>query len=355
MLLDTQSDRVSNGSHEVDISVVITTYNRCAILPAAIESVLRQNASDLKYELIVVDNNSTDKTRQVVESFGTEEHKNVRYIFEAKQGAAHGRNAGIAIARGKVIAFMDDDVRARMDWLFNIKQAFDASPHIECVGGRILPNWSSEPSPWLTTDHWGPLAIADYGDQTVFSSANIPICWSTSNISFRRTVFDRIGGFCGDFLRCQDRELMCRFISGGGQMMYDPNVVVTTEIPEERLTKAYHRKWHGTCGRYHALMRLYDRMDRNGRIFAEPLEMVRLFGAPGFLYRELFNECCNWVRVSIRRHESLSFKHENRVRYLIGYIRESSRSELRSKKGAFGEVLRFIKAMVHKKTHPSAN
>jgi glucosyl-dolichyl phosphate glucuronosyltransferase len=339
-------------SDHVDISVVITTYNRCAMLPAAIESMLRQDAPDVNYEIIIVDNNSTDDTRQVVESFITRGHRNVRYIFEANQGPSHGRNAGIANAKGRIIAFTDDDVRPAMDWLSNIKRAFDSNPDVECVGGKILPEWPTDPPAWLTGDHWGPLAIADYGNSTILSAPNTPICWSTSNIAFRSTVFDRIGGFSGTFMRCQDRELMCRFMRDGRQMMYVPEVAVTAEVIAERLTKAYHRKWHMTTGKYHALMRLYERLGQDGQILAEPLETVRLFGAPAFLYRECVNECARWLREIVRRHESLSFKHENRVRYLLAYIKESYRRERASQQGArFAEVLRFVKAMLHKKTH----
>ena len=339
-------------SDHVDISVVISTYNRCAMLPAAIESILQQNAPEVIYEVIIVDNNSTDDTRRVVESFIRQGHQNVRYVFEAKQGPSHGRNAGIANARGRIVAFTDDDVRPATDWLSNIKRAFDSNPDVECVGGKILPRWPTDPPAWLTSDHWGPLAIADYGNSIIFSAPNTPICWSTSNISFRSAVFDRIGGFSGAFMRCQDRELMCRFMRDGGRMMYVPDVVVTADVIAERLTKAYHRTWHMTTGKYHALMRLYERMGPDGRILAEPLETVRLFGAPAFLYRESINECGHWLLEIIRRRESLSFKHQNRVRYLLAYIKESYRREHASQKGTrLVEVLRFVKAMLHKKTH----
>lgn len=342
-------------SNEVHISVVISTYNRCEILPAAIESILRQNAPELEYELIVVDNNSTDNTRAVVESFISQGHRQVRYVFEPKKGPSHGRNAGIANARGVIIAFTDDDVLPETDWLSNIKRAFDDNPEVECVGGKILPRWRIEPPAWLTTDHWGPLAIADYGDRTILSAANTPICWSTSNLSFRAKVFDRIGGFSGEFLRSQDRELMCRFMRDGGRMMYIPNAVVTTEVPADRLTKAYHRRWHKTSGKYHALMRLHEGMGPQGQMLTEPIEPVRLFGVPGFLYRQFINECGQWLVATLRRQESLSFKHENRVRYWLAYMKESYQRDLALRKGTrVAEFLRFVKAMLHKRTHSTS-
>ncbi|HET9786097.1 MAG TPA: glycosyltransferase, partial [Pyrinomonadaceae bacterium] len=116
---------------KTDITVVISTFNRCEMLPAAIESVLTQEASGVSYELIVVDNNSTDSTKQVVHSFINQGHQNLRYVFEPQQGLSYGRNAGIKNARGAIIVFFDDDVRAHPDWLSNIKRAFDLYTEID--------------------------------------------------------------------------------------------------------------------------------------------------------------------------------------------------------------------------------
>ena len=341
-----------SNSDSVEISVVISTYNRCAILPATIESILRQRTPELTYEVIIVDNNSTDATKQVVEWFVGRGHRNVRYVFEAKQGPSHGRNAGIANAKGEIIAFTDDDVCVEKNWLLNIKRAFDSYTNVDCVGGKILPLWTSETPVWLTTDHWSPLAIADYGDRIILPPAKIPICWSTSNISFRARVFERIGGFNPDFIRSQDRELMWRFLRDGGQPVYVPDVVVTTDVPAVRLTKAYHRAWHKTTGKYHALMRLYERTGPDGSVLDKPMETARLFGVPGFLYRELMNEGWRWLLAVFLRHESHSFKHENRIRYLLAYMDETyHRATALQKGGRFREVLRFLKALLTKRTH----
>jgi glycosyltransferase involved in cell wall biosynthesis len=339
-------------SDHVEISVVISTYNRCALLPAAIESVLRQNTPDLNYELIIVDNNSTDETKQLVESFIARGHRNVRYVFEPKQGPSHGRNAGIVNAKGDIVAFTDDDVCVEKDWLLKIKRTFDSYTNVDCVGGKILPRWTCEIPVWLTTDHWAPLAVADYGDRIILPPAKTPVCWSTSNISFRARVFDRIGGFSPDFMRSQDRELMWRFLRDGGQLIYVPDVVVSTNVPAKRLTKAYHRGWHKMSGKYHALMRLYERTGPNGQVLDEPIETPRLFGVPGFLYRELMNEGSRWFLAIIRRQESLSFKHENRIRYLLAYMSETyDRASALHRGARFAEVLRFLKALLTKKTH----
>ncbi|HVG21181.1 MAG TPA: glycosyltransferase family A protein, partial [Blastocatellia bacterium] len=125
------------GEH-FDVSVVITTYNRCDLLSGALESVLGQKAGDVRFEVIVVDNNSKDGTRQVVESLMGSSNPGLKYIFEGRQGISHGRNAGIRNATAPIIAFTDDDVRVGLDWVSAIKRAFDEHPEADFVGGKIL-------------------------------------------------------------------------------------------------------------------------------------------------------------------------------------------------------------------------
>src|SRR5690349_13182463 len=142
---------------EVEISVVVGTYNRSKLLAAALDSLLDQSGAP-PHEIIIVDNNSNDSTRELVQSRIAEGPSNLRYLFEPKQGTSHARNTGILNARGSIIAFTDDDVRVASDWVANLKREFDAHPEAEFLGGRILPRWKTAPPDWLTRDHWWPLA-----------------------------------------------------------------------------------------------------------------------------------------------------------------------------------------------------
>jgi glycosyltransferase involved in cell wall biosynthesis len=250
---------------KTDITVVISTFNRCEMLPAAIESVLTQQASGLSYELIVVDNNSTDSTKQVVHSFISQGHPNLKYVFEPKQGLSYGRNAGITNARGAIVVFFDDDVRAHPDWLSNIKRAFDLYTEIDCVAGKILPNWKNDPPPWLTTDHWTPLALQDHGNVPLCADQERPLPLAGANLAFRRRVFqDAL--FSPDFPRGQDLEFLVRFWRAGGRAMYVPDVMVFADVQPERLTKHFHRQWHASNGRFNSLMRLGEHVGSDGRI-----------------------------------------------------------------------------------------
>ena len=332
-----------------DITVVLSTYNRCELLPAAIESVLEQETNGFSYEVLVVDNNSNDSTRQVAESFISQGHQNLKYLFEPKQGLSHARNMGVAHAQGAIIVFVDDDVRAQRDWLLNIKKAFDSYNDVQCVGGKILPTWNTDPPTWLNSDHWGPLALQDYGEAPLYADDQKPLCLAGANMSFRREVFqDAL--FSPDFPRAQDLEFLVRFWRGGGRALYVPDAVVFAEVQTERLTKAYHRKWHATNGSFNSLMRLGDLVGSNGQITDNLPSVVKLFDAPAFLYRELLGECAQLVVTTVRGRESLSFKHENKVRYLISYIKRRYQNDFASRNGShLVEVGRFIKAILQKK------
>ena len=136
------------------VTVIIATYNRAAMLPEALESVLTQEADGVRYEVIIVDNNSPDQTRAVVESYIARGHTNLRYLFEGQQGVAHARNTALAHARAPIVAFTDDDVRVAPGWVASIKRSLDEHPEVGLCGRKVLPRWSQEPPAWMTWAHW---------------------------------------------------------------------------------------------------------------------------------------------------------------------------------------------------------
>src|SRR3712207_267108 len=146
------------------LSVVISTYNRADLLPGAIGGGLSQVDGTPPFELIVVDNRSTDGTKSVVEGF-TASDPRVRYVYEPQQGLSPARNAAVRAWRAAILAFTDDDVRVPGDWVRGIVRAFEEWPGADVVGGKVLPDWPSAPPAWLTPEHWAPLALVDYGDE----------------------------------------------------------------------------------------------------------------------------------------------------------------------------------------------
>jgi glucosyl-dolichyl phosphate glucuronosyltransferase len=335
------------GEH-ADVAVVISTWNRCDELRATLEAMLSQDTSACRYQVIVADNNSTDGTRELVESLAKRAHGKLRYVFERQQGVSYGRNAAIGIAQAPIIAFTDDDVLVAKDWVANIKRAFDSNPDIDYVTGKMLPIYDAEPPPWLARDNVGPCVLRDRGNKPIYS---VPGCffpgWATANIAFRRDVFDRIGLFSGDFPRGQDLELIVRLWRANGRGMYAPDVVVSHHIPVERLTKGYHRMWHTREGDIRSRIRFREIFDAHGRVMSEIPRSPTMFGVPAFMYRELAIDSACWLAAVVRRDESVAFARESKLRQTVSYMRTRFRECARERKRSLiAEILAFGSALL---------
>ena len=307
-------------SRDPELSIAICTYNRPVLLRSAVETLLQQPASDLHYEVIVIDNNSTPETQAVVEELARSDSR-VRYVKESRQGNAYARNTGVAEARAPIVAFLDDDVVVRGKWLETIKQTF-AETDAEFIGGKVLPRWEEPPPEWLTESHWAPIAALDYGDKTFSITPANPVCLLTANIAFRREVFDRHGGFSANVQRAgdsigslEDHEFLTRLIRAGVAGLYVPELVVEAHVGRERMTKAYHRRWHTGHGHFYAVMRDPE-WERSS---------FRLVGVPGHLYKETARQTANWLFSFLKGNRDAAFTHECRVRFFRGFFRQRRR------------------------------
>ena len=297
----------------------MSTYNRGQLLGDAIGSVLAQRPRpNLSYELLVVDNNSTDGTRQIIEGFAHGDAR-VHYVFEPRQGLSFARNAGIRVSRAPLVAFTDDDVRVDAGWVESIVRAFDEHPEAGMVGGRVLPIWPSPPPSWLTRDHWAPLALADHGDRILAVTPNNPICLIGANVAYRRGLFEAVGMFQSDFQRVkdgvgslEDHDFLLRLLRHGYTGIYDPRIEVHAEIQPDRLDRSYHRRWHTGHGHFHALLRS-EAMERT--------TVGRIAGVPAHLYRQALADVTGWIAGKLTANEARAFRHELRLRFFRGFVR----------------------------------
>jgi glycosyltransferase involved in cell wall biosynthesis len=307
-----------DGGDQPVVSVIVSTYNRADMLGDALASVLAQQPGSAPFEVVVVDNNSSDATAAIVREAAIRDSR-VRALFEPCQGLSHARNAGIAAARGRILTFTDDDVRAEPDWIDAIVRAFDESPDAAFVGGKVLPDWPCVPPAWLTRAHWAPLALADYGEGRLDVSSDHAICLVGANLSVRRDVFDCVGAFAAGLQRvkdgigsCEDHEFQLRCLRAGKRGVYDPRIVIHADVQPNRLTQEYHRRWHTGHGHFHAVM--HD----------EGLERSRLgtvWGVPAHLYRQAAGDLVGWAAARIRRQPERAFAHELRWRFFHGFWR----------------------------------
>jgi len=303
-----------------DFSVVIPTLNRADLLRPLLDSLLMQCADGVEYEILVVDNGSHDRTRAVVEEYAAADQR-LLYVYEPRPGVSYARNAGIELARAPIIAFVDDDVEAAPDWLMSLKRAFNEHPDADCVGGRVRPRWRTPRPAWLTSDHVGAIAVQDRPHFFTVGPHHASPCLLTANLACRRSVFDDIGLFSPAFRRGQDRELQMRMWRAGKTGVYCPYVEVIVEPPPERLVKDYHRRWHATTAKYHALMWYRDTLDRNGRLMPLPDARRTLFGTPLFIYREWFAHLAGWLASLLTVRRTRRFYHETRLWYGANFVR----------------------------------
>jgi glycosyltransferase involved in cell wall biosynthesis len=307
----------------MDISVVMSTYNRCHLLDQDIEALLNQQTDGLTYEVILVDNNSTDKTAAKIASYA-ERDSRIRYIFEGRQGVAYGRNAGIAAARADVIAFCDDDVYVARDWLQRIHNALARYPDAEFVGGKVLPVWQQPPPAWIMMT-MGPLALQDYGEEPMRTSMDNARCLVSACLAVRRRALDKAGLFPLQTQRIkdgvgssEDYEWELAVWKYGGHGMYVPDIICYCEVPASRLVKAYHRRWHLGHGKFNALAR---RRDLEGGRW-------RFLDVPAFVYRQIVAAVFGLIAQSFKGNSAAAFEQENYLLFYLGFIRERWKAQL---------------------------
>jgi glycosyltransferase involved in cell wall biosynthesis len=211
------------------ISVCICTYNRSESLRRTLDSLAGQNNINFNtIEVLVVDNNCTDGTTSVVDTFRG--RLPVRRVTENRQGLAHARNRAVAEFRGDFLLFTDDDVRLSLGWLAAYQDAIQRFPGAGYFGGRILPDWGQGRPRWIGLEPLplidGVLVWFDHGVETREFSATDPPPFG-ANFAVKRDLFEKVGLFRTDLGtggmglgRGEETEFLMRARSCGGNGVY---------------------------------------------------------------------------------------------------------------------------------------
>jgi glucosyl-dolichyl phosphate glucuronosyltransferase len=233
-------------SEMLKISVIICTYNRSAYISDAMESLYNQTLSKNAYEVIVVNNNSTDNTQQICESFiALHMDANYSYFNEAKQGASFARNTGAKHAASPLLCFMDDDAVADKDYLERIVNFFDHYPDAGGLGGRIIPKYIPVEPKWMSHYVSSLVGHFHYSEVvTVFAANKYPL---ESNMIIRKIDFDAINGFSEALpgvvgnLRIggEGKDFFFRLKELGRTIYYDPAIRVQHVVETSKLTREY--------------------------------------------------------------------------------------------------------------------
>jgi glycosyltransferase involved in cell wall biosynthesis len=314
----------------MDATVLVATYNRAPLLDETLQSIrgLRV-APGRTWDVIVVDNNSTDGTRAVVERHARDFPVALRYLFEATQGRSSALNAGIAAAAGTIVAMTDDDVRVDAGWL---DAACDAllepdDPAVAYAGGPVSPLWETDPPAWLDLtrgDLWGTIAIQDHGDRTfVYEDARkVPL---GANMAARRSLFAKTGTFRADLGRSSGRlvlgqevpELLIRSRAAGFKGLYVPAMRVQHHIPARRLTREYFRRWWFGKGVSRSAMEQAQPVTELGVDLRRTPHVLRV---PRYMYGSAIRDAGGWLRHALQGRAADAFRHQMMLAYFAGYL-----------------------------------
>lgn len=233
-------------SKRIDISIVVCTYNRAGLLDRALKSLVAQQCpAGLEYEIVVVDDGSTDATAEVVREADRGSHHRVAYLRETGRGVSAARNTGVCAARGEWVAFTDDDQTADPAWLWNLWFA-QRETGAACVGGARTLELGAEVLRSLPRQTRLVLGeIPPVGGPHLCTRDSL-LC--TGNLLVRRDLVIRIGGFDETLMQGgEDTDLLLRLRGAGHVCWFTPNAVVRHIIPPYRLEEAY-LVWAATRG-----------------------------------------------------------------------------------------------------------
>jgi len=311
----------------LDATVLVATYNRAALLAELLDSLRAAAPSGLTWDVIVVDNNSSDETRQVVTSrIGGFPVPN-KYLFEPRQGKSVALTTGLAATDAAVVLFTDDDVRVSEHWLEASCGPILDDPTVDYTGGPVYPIWERPRPSWLDgerSDLWGTLAILDYGrDRFVFEDRRrVPL---GANMAVRRSLIDRIGGFdpalgrrANSLLGQEQAEFFCRSRAAGARGVYVPAASVRHHVPASRLTRDYFLRWWYWKGVSKALLEQRHPVTDTG---VDLTRVPTVAGVPRFLFGSAVRDLFGLVGAAVTFNGIEIMRRLSMLCYFTGYLK----------------------------------
>lgn len=292
------------------ISLVIATFNGATRIGTTLHSLLTQSLPSELWEAVVVNNNSTDTTAEVVAAFAAA-HPEVAVVLteESRQGLSYARNRGIEVARGEIIAIIDDDEIASPQLLADYLQFFDTHPEAVAAGGRIVPLYANGRPEWMSRHTERPIAgTLDLGDRVIpFPEGKY---FGGGNMALRRSAIEKYGAFNPalgrrgtTLLGGEEKELYARLHDAGEKVFYIPTAYIQHIIPESKLTRDYFE-------------RVCFRIGQS--------ERIRTKVAGGYAGR-LMSEVVKWVATIVLGTYHILTLHPARAKYLWIMRRQISR------------------------------
>jgi glycosyltransferase involved in cell wall biosynthesis len=230
----------------INFSIIVCTYNRCEYLKETIESIIESLRDRNDCELLIIDNNSTDQTNEIVKSFA--HLSSVKYFLETNQGLSHARNRGIKEAQGEIIVYLDDDIELPSNY-FDICDEIFKDAAILISGGKVLP-FKVEIPEWLPKKYYFLVSVYDLGNEPKFVKYLMG-----GNFAIRREVAKKIGSYSTELGRKgqslaggEEIDYQNRAKELGYKMFYHPEQNILHKI-NEKLNETYVLKYAFELGK----------------------------------------------------------------------------------------------------------
>jgi GT2 family glycosyltransferase len=302
------------------VSVIIATYSRATLLDECLQHLGAQHflAGD---EVIVIDNASIDDTPARVQRHQATFPVALHLLFESQPGKSHALTRGLAVAKGEILAFLDDDVNVGAGWLNAVRDAM-AESSIGLIGGRVLPRWESDVPDWVRhapAQHarlGAPLGLLEYPKDVVDLGFRTAL---GGNMAVRRDVLDVVGGFAahlgklrGTLLSGEDHELCQRVQRGGFKAVYEPRAVVYHWVPTKRARVRYFLHWFYWSGITNAILDGEAAGDGLGR----PSRLLQ----PSYLLRRAVLSALKAMMALVFGSRTTALSHAIDVAFATGYL-----------------------------------
>lgn len=313
------------GSQEdifFNVSVIIPTYNRCSMLGMTIGSFIQQDYPKDKFEIIIVDNNSTDKTKDVVFEWQAKSPIPLKYVFEPRQGVHYARNTAARYSVGDILYYTDDDMIADKSLIRNLVKVFSMGYNVASAGGKVLPRWEVNPPKWvLKYCVNGLLSLIDRGEELVIAPYDTGVY--SCHQAMLRDAFFKSGGFnpentAGEWIGDGETGLNIKLKDLGYKFAYVDDSIIYHMIPPSRMTQAYLNKRlanQGNCDSY---------TDYKKYIYPPAMLCVRILSHVRSLLKRLLR---SWVKVVVfkgnwRLDRAYVSYYINRIKYDIKLIKD---------------------------------
>lgn len=303
------------------LTVLMATYNGATTLPRTLDAFLALASPRQGWNLVVIDNGSTDGTKQVVDTYL--DQLPLHYLYEARRGKNAALNTGLAFSLKHLptdlFVFTDDDTTPAPDWLLQLASCADDHPDSAVFGGCITPEWAAPPPDWLLRLTPLGLTFGVTSDALEDGPVHPGLVWG-ANMAIRREVFDAghrfsetVGPNGGDYAMGSEIELTRRLHSLGYQSRFCPAARVGHYIRAHQLTKEYVllRAWRHGRGKF--------RQDAPG-VFPE------LFGIPRWMFARFAVEALGWLWARALNRQDQCFLHQWEMATLRGYFHEARRN-----------------------------